>query len=231
MDLITLSARLLALADMVRPRARLLDVGTDHAFLPVFLTQKGLVSAALATDIAAGPISRARSHIADAGLDRSVQTLRTPGLENTSFFCATDIVIAGMGGELIAAILDACAYIRSPDILLILQPMTKQAQLRRWLSNNGFAITREVLIPEDNRVYQALCASFTGVPYVLSPLDAEVGALNLASGGDALLSLLARKKTQLQKSVSGKKIGGIDVSADLALLSEITSYLNRKESP
>ena len=225
-----LSLRLTAAADMVRPGARLIDVGTDHAYLPVFLAQNGRIAAALATDIAQGPLTRARAHIAKAKPRIPVETRQTPGLTGVNDFCPTDIVIAGMGGELIASILEEARFVRDRKIALVLQPMTKQAELRRFLARAGFECDREELVREDGRYYQVFRVFFTGKPCEISPLEAEVGRLTLEKGGQILSAYLEKKKQQLEKAAAGKRRGGEDCAAEECLLSEIANRLERKDA-
>ena len=222
-----LSARLAAAAAFVRPGARLIDVGTDHAYLPVFLASQGKVSEALASDIAAGPVLRAEKHIKEYGQEEKVRTLRTPGLRGTADFCPTDIVIAGMGGELISSILADEPAVKNRGLRLILQPMTKQSVLRAFLAGNGFEIEDETLVCEDGRVYQVICASFSGEAYTLTPLEKEIGPVNLAGGGEALRRLLTLKEKQLAKAIEGMKKGktGEEARDAQALFEELRAYL------
>ncbi|MBQ9467628.1 MAG: SAM-dependent methyltransferase [Clostridia bacterium] len=216
-----LSPRLTALCEAVRPGARLLDVGSDHAYLPVYAVLAGRASAALASDIAAGPVARAKEHIAAYGADRAVKTMQTPGLTGTEDFGATDIVIAGMGGEMIASILAQCAYIRDSRILLILQPMTKAAALRAFLAENGFDVSREMLIEEDRRIYEAFTANYTGRPYPLTPAEAEVGRLSGHAGLPLLERQVKKKIARYEKALRGKREGARDCRGEEELLAAL----------
>ena len=77
-----LSKRLQAVADLVTPGMRLVDVGTDHAYIPIYLTQNGLVPSAIAMDINKGPLERADTHILEHGLDGKIVTRLSDGLVN-----------------------------------------------------------------------------------------------------------------------------------------------------
>ena len=156
-----------------------------------------------------------------------IRTRQAPGLLGAEDFAPTDIALAGMGGELIASILEEAPFVKNPNLRLILQPMTKQAALRRFLSSAGFAVTEERLVQEEERIYQVLCCSYTGMPYALSPLEAEVGLLNLRNGGPLLEKLLQKKAGQCKRILQGKQQGGLAEEAEeRILLKEIEHFLN-----
>ena len=139
-----LSPRLRLLADWVRPGASVADVGTDHAYLPVWLTVHGRVSSAIASDLRQGPRQRAAEHCRLYGAE-TVDCRLAPGLEAVSPEEADTVIIAGMGGENIAAILAAAPWTRDGAHTLLLQPMSRDAALRRFLAENGYTILREAL--------------------------------------------------------------------------------------
>ena len=101
-----LSKRLQAVADLVTPGMRLADVGTDHAYIPIYLTQNGLVPSAIAMDINKGPLERADTHILEHGLDGKIVTRLSDGLVNLKMEEADTMIAAGMGGGLVIHILN-----------------------------------------------------------------------------------------------------------------------------
>lgn len=150
MDSTLLSPRLAAVAELVSPCTVLADVGTDHARLPVFMIQRGLCARAYACDVNDGPLQRAASAIAEAGLADVISTVKSDGLHAV----AKDydaLVIAGMGGDLIARILYECPPVEGAR--LILQPMTKPETLRRYLFHHGYSILRERAVCEGEKSY------------------------------------------------------------------------------
>ncbi|MBQ7335395.1 MAG: SAM-dependent methyltransferase [Clostridia bacterium] len=172
--------RLCSAVPYLKRGGRVIDVGTDHAYLPVYLVREGIASRALACDINRGPIERARAHIAAAGLSDLIETMQTDGLCGTEGFAPDDIMVFGMGGELIVRILSDAEWIKDLRIGLILQPMTRAHLLRRWLLENGFAITGESLTFEQ-KYYQTIAARFdpsgVGEPYTEEEL--LLGRLNI----------------------------------------------------
>ena len=136
--------RLTSAAAFVRQGACFADIGTDHAILPVFLYKSQKISRAYACDIAHGPCEKARAQVRAAGLCDAIEVVQTDGLSGLDQKGITDIAICGMGGELIASIVDAAPWIKDRSVRLILQPMTKAPQLRSYLAEAGFSVLKEI---------------------------------------------------------------------------------------
>ncbi len=224
---VALDPRLLGAANYVRQGAYFADIGTDHAFLPVFLLERGRIAHAVCSDIAKGPLQRARATVAAAGLIRQVTLLHTPGLEGMESLGLTDIAICGMGGEMIGEILGNAPFVKNPNIRLILQPMTKAAYLRGWLSQEGFRIEEETVVTAQGKHYAVLCASYTGEPYVLTPLEREVGrwGIDHLRGTPSFVGLVKERIVQAQKQLHGREIGLLDTKESRALLTELENLL------
>ncbi|MBQ9805176.1 MAG: SAM-dependent methyltransferase [Clostridia bacterium] len=174
----TLGARLASAKPFVTQGGRVIDVGTDHAYLPIALIREEISSAALACDINEGPIASARENIAAAGLSDRIETRLTDGLHGTEDFSADDVLIFGMGGELIVRILSEAPFVKDNRVGLVLQPMSRASVLRRYLAENGFEIVGEALTFED-KYYQTIAARYSGKCYKLSDVEAWVGAKNI----------------------------------------------------
>ena len=159
--MITLDKRLSAVAALVRPGSRLADIGTDHAYLPVHLVQAGVCPSAIASDIGAGPLEAARRTVTERGLTSEIALRLGDGLATVTADEVEDIAIAGMGGETIAAILEAAPWVKDARLRLILQPMTRAEDLRRWLLTNGFSVIEEHLIIDGRHLYPVLAAEYT----------------------------------------------------------------------
>lgn len=152
---LTLTPRLAAIARLVPQEARLADIGTDHAYLPVRLLLDGRVEHAIAADLREGPLSRARETARRHGVEDRISFRLCDGLSGVDREEADAVVIAGMGGETIAAILSAAPWTREGTRLL-LQPMTSFPDLRSWLQQNGYLILREYIVREGKRLYTVL---------------------------------------------------------------------------
>lgn len=133
---IKLTERLAMAASFVRDNAFVADIGTDHAKLPIYLVQTGKAARCIACDINKMPLERARTNINEYGLDDKIELLLTNGLQGVESYGVTDVIIAGMGGELIQEILKN-SKVKKHGTRFILQPMTKESELRRWLYDNG----------------------------------------------------------------------------------------------
>ena len=163
--MITLDKRLSAVAALVRQGSRLADIGTDHAYLPVHLVQAGVCPSAIASDIGAGPLDAARRTVTENGLTREIALRLGDGLSTVKADEIDDIAIAGMGGETIAAILEAAPWVKDTRLRLILQPMTRAEDLRRWLLRNGFSVLEEHLITDGRHLYPVMAAEYTAAPF------------------------------------------------------------------
>jgi len=153
---IELSPRLRSVADLIRPGAVVADIGTDHAFLPVFLLQRGTISKAIAADLREGPLSKAKANAEKYGLTENMSFRLCDGLSGIKPEEADTITIAGMGGETISSILSAAPWTKDGAHTLILQPMTSLYDLRSFLCENGYTILQEHINREDRRLYITL---------------------------------------------------------------------------
>lgn len=223
-----LDARLEAAAQFIRGGV-VADVGTDHAYLPISLLRRGLCSYAVATDIHRGPAEVAAAHLGANGIGEERATvLLTDGLHGTEQFSPTDICIFGMGGEMIARIIDEAPWIKSPSIRLILQPMTRMEFLRDFLDKTGFAIREEKLVKTD-RIYHIICAEYDGKVRSHTPLELLLGAHNMRRRDALCLELARQQKTILQASLAGKLQGKHpNTSREDTLLCAIDTFLSNE---
>ena len=167
-----LTPRLRTLADLVPQDARLADVGTDHAYLPVWLLLQGRISRAIAADLREGPLNRARETARQYQVEDKVSFRLCDGLSLVDREEVDVISIAGMGGETIAAILQAAPWAR--EKLLLLQPMTSFPDLRLWLQQHAYAIQKERIVREGERLY-TVWAVTAGAMEPLTPAELWAG--------------------------------------------------------
>ncbi len=205
-----LDARLQCVAALVRDGARLADIGTDHAYLPVYLMQQGRLTSAVAADIGEGPAASARSHIAQASLTDAIDVRVCDGLTGIQAAEVSDIVIAGMGGETIVHILNAAPWVKNRALRLILQPMTKTVELRRYLFAQGFVIDEEHLVRDGRHLYCVMAAHFADAACPSAAEAPFVGALDRAEGQP----YFRQQRDYLTKRIRGLRLAGQDVEAD-----------------
>ncbi len=158
--MIVLSKRLQAVASMVTPGRRPVDVGCDHGYVPVYLVQAHIASKVLAMDINKGPLARARENIEKWGLSGQIETRLSDGLKNYSPKEADSLIIAGMGGLLIRDILRDG---KDRGILddfheLILSPHSDAHVVRRCLAQWGYEIDREIMLTDAGKYYTVIHA-------------------------------------------------------------------------
>lgn len=146
------------IAKQVPYGTRVVDVGTDHALLPVYLVQQGQAVSAVATDVAAGPHRAALENVKKYGLEEKISVRLGDGLTTVTPTEAQVVIIAGMGGSLEAEILAAAPAICQQAKRLILQPMNAVERLRKFLDERGFSLIYEGVVVEDQRFYDLLVA-------------------------------------------------------------------------
>jgi tRNA (adenine22-N1)-methyltransferase len=156
MKTIRLSERLMAAALLVAPGQAVADVGTDHGYIPIWLVQTGVTNRVIASDINKGPLENARRSAALRGAE-GIEFRLCEGLSGIRQDEADAVIIAGMGGETIASIIGASGWDWRGKSL-ILQPMTKQAELICRLYESGFSIEEERFAQEKDEIYRIIKA-------------------------------------------------------------------------
>ena len=217
MNGITLDDRLLSAAEYVRQGAILADIGTDHAFLPIFLLKSGSISRAVLADVNEGPLAAAKQNCIINGVLDRVELHLTDGAQALSTLGITDYTICGMGGELIARIIESAPHLMTEGVRLILQPMTRQGALRSSLARLGFIILSETYTEVDGKHYVTMLAEYEGTPREPGYVECELGAPREIKNQAAHLSYLLAKERSLTRQLQGKEKSGI-VDDELVLL-------------
>ncbi len=163
MGKIKLDARLSTVASMVRKGSRVADIGTDHGYLLAWLIENGICPCGVAADINKGPLENARKTVIDSGISDKVELILSDGLKNVPEDSCDDIVIAGMGGNLIADILSSCPWIYNENLHIVVQPMSHGEVLREFYVENGFEILEEKTATDGKRLYCVISAVYTGI--------------------------------------------------------------------
>ena len=199
-----MNKRIAAIYDLISPGLGMIDVGTDHGFLPAALAANGYPGRILASDIRPEPLNAAKRNAERAGVMDRIGFLLCDGLALCPPDAVDTIVIAGMGGDMIVKILDDAEWCLDPRYRLILQPMTKAEVLRYWLTYNGFEILRESLVPDGETLYQILSARFGGKTK-LSDAELFVGSPALASDPALYRLALGQLDARLDKALDGMR--------------------------
>lgn len=196
--MIHLSPRLAAVAALVPPGASVIDIGTDHAMIPVWLVQAGISRRVLATDIHPGPLERAAALVEKTGTGDTVRLLQADGLKGIEPDGWDTVILAGMGGQTMVSILSAAPWARE-HVRLILEPQSKRAVLRRYLVENGWRIEDERLVADAGHIYPIFTARAGRAPDY-TPVELHLGLLSQI-GNDALFpAYLERRNRQAAKA-------------------------------
>lgn len=223
-----LSPRLIAAANFVRSGSFVADIGTDHAYLPIYLCLTGKIRGAVASDINEGPVARAKINVANYHLAKKITVLQTDGLSGIEGYRPDDIIICGMGGELIARIIECAEWTRNERIRLILQPMTHADKLRAYLLENGYSIADETIV-KDDKLYQIICAEYSGNTEKYSPAELIFGRHNIVRGGEVFCEYVSYVRSVLIARRDGKLCSGADVSEEISIINEIDKLLEKRE--
>ncbi len=194
-----LKGRLKLIADKVPVCSVVADIGTDHAYIPVYLIQQEKCCYAIASDVKPGPIQVANRNISKYKLSDKIETRMGSGLETLKENEADAVIIAGMGGTLLAELLDAHPEKVSGNTLLVLQPMNDLHVVRKWLYDNRFEIRDEELIAEGNKIYCVLTASYNGKYKEYNDFELHVGELLIEKRDPLLQAYCKMKASQIDR--------------------------------
>lgn len=223
--MVNINKRLLMCADLIGNDSVLCDVGTDHGYLCAFTVSTGKCKKAYALDKNEGPLGAARNTIIANNLEDKIELVLSDGLKNVDVSDVTDIVIAGMGGELIAKILGDTP-LENKNINFVLQPMTKPEILRKWLYANGYNILCEKNVTDDSFVYTVMQVCFTGKKIIVSDFFAYTGKVDSSSSdGRKYLINVASKVFNISKGLKKSNENAYKASKFDDLFNEINNML------
>ena len=205
-----ISKRLLLCAELVPPCGTVADVGTDHGYLAIHLLQTGKCARVIAADLREKPLESARTNAALYGVADKMTFVQTDGLRRIEPGSFDALVLAGMGGDLIARILAEAPWLEGGNYTLILQPQSAANELRRWLGERGWSIDRERLV-RDGRFLYSVLAVRPGQGRALSPGEQYVSPALRREEDPLYPEYLGRMKRALELTVQG-----ISQSADPA---------------
>lgn len=196
-----LTPRLQAIADKVPPGDRVADIGTDHAYIPVYLLMNRLSPNVIATDSRQGPLLAAEetlklfglSQAADLRLGEGLGVLKVEDQVGT-------VIITGIGGESTCRILEAGIKLLETGPLLVLQPMTAVGLVRQWLADKGFSILQEDIAQEGEEYYEIIVARWRGGAAQDKPKYLALGPQLIAQKHPLLAPMLRARITRLQEA-------------------------------
>lgn len=157
-----LDKRLRQVAEFVEMGAVVADIGCDHGYLVAKLALSGKAAYGYACDLNENPLRAAKRLVEEYGLEEKVETRLTSGVQGLPLEEITCIVVAGMGGDLIARIIDAEPTLKNKRYNFVLQPMSKHEHLRQYLYANGFEILREAAVKQKRNFYSIMQVCYSG---------------------------------------------------------------------
>ncbi|MBQ7294958.1 MAG: tRNA (adenine(22)-N(1))-methyltransferase TrmK [Clostridia bacterium] len=227
--MIKLDARLSAVASLVREGVRVADIGTDHAYLVAYLIKKGICPCGIAADLRKGPLENAKQTVIDEGLSDKVELILSDGLQNIEDNSCDDIVIAGMGGNLIAEILSKAQWIKNENINIVAQPMTHAEVLRQFFIDNGFEITKEKTATDGRHYYCIMSAHYVGTNKKHDISYIYTGQL-FESSDEITYRYIEKMLTTLKKKHSALIIAGKPDEENLGrIIDEIKNNMEKTE--
>ena len=222
-----LNGRLCSAASFVRQGAVVADIGTDHAYLPIFLLKAGVAARAFALDINEGPLKKADENISAAGLSDKIECRLLDGAAGLFGLGITDYAICGMGGELIADIIERAPHLKDEGVRLILQPMSRQEHLRAYLSKSGFRIFGEAYSSDSGKDYVCFCCEYSGGGSELSDEESYLPASGASLyGREAMLRYFGAKLSALTKAARGKRLGGAEDVPEEKIAERVESFIS-----
>lgn len=225
---LTLGSRLDAAASYIRRGSVFADIGTDHALLPIYAVKSGLSERAFATDVNRSPLLRAKENIKQYGVSDRITCVLTSGFDSLEGKEITDAAVCGMGGELIADIIDMADFIKVPGFRLILQPMTRPEAARRSLSRCGFAVTSESVVFDGGKYYTVIAADCNGAAREcedeFQALYGDFKVKHFASA-DVRRGYLTHELSKFERTIKGKSTSGADTSREESIAKKLSAIL------
>lgn len=206
--MIKLTPRLEAVASLVNQCVAFADIGTDHAYLASYIVEHSKAQRALASDINPNPLKNAEATIDEEGLNKKIELRLSDGFNNIKPFEAQEFAVAGMGGIMIAEMIDNTPWLKDNEKHLVLQPITHFEDVRRAVIKNGFEVEKELTVCEGRRVYLVLSVRYKGDITEKPPYWYYVG--NLAFSDEKSDRLLVDKTVAaLEKKLQGlRRVNG-----------------------
>jgi tRNA (adenine22-N1)-methyltransferase len=194
-----LSKRLELIASMIDRCGSIVDVGTDHGYIPIYLIQKGICDRAVASDINKGPVEKAARNIQSEKLQDKIQCRLGSGLSTVVPGEVDGAIIAGMGGNLIRDIIIDDFNVFKELSFTLLQPVQNPEVLRQFIYESGFDIIDEELCIDESKYYEIIKVRYGNSPKVLSYIDYEISPVLIEKRHPLLKEFVQYKLRKYEK--------------------------------
>lgn len=188
-----LSIRLKTIASMIEECNSVVDVGTDHGYVPIYLVKNSIIESAIASDINKGPVEKATNNVLSNNVSNQISCRLGSGLSTVKKGEVQVAIIAGMGGNLIRDILEADLKVVKELKYMILQPVQNAEVLREYLYSTGYDILDEEICMDDGKFYEIIKAKYNNKPVVMDTIYYEISKI-----------LLEKKHLVMQKFIEYK---------------------------
>lgn len=211
----------------MEPGSTVADIGTDHAYLPIYLMKNKIAPRVIATEINTGPLNIAKKNISKAGFEEEIEIRLGNGLEPIKPGEIEVAVIAGMGGITINTILQNSFKVAHSLKKIILQPMTDVHLVRAYLQNHNFKLKNEELEIEDGHYYEILVVT-PGEAIEYDDLLLEIGPILLKKKHPLMADFLEEKIFNYRKVINSlDNCSGVGAQEKKQYLGQKVSYLEK----
>ena len=194
-----LSIRLKAIVNMIEECDSVIDVGTDHGYVPIYLVKNGVIKSAIASDINRGPVDKARKNIIQSNVQEQISCRMGSGLSTVNKGETEIAIIAGMGGNLIRDILEADLEVVKQFKYMILQPVQNAEVLREYLYITGYDILDEEICKDDGKFYEIIKVKYNTKPVTLDDIYYEISKILLDKKNTVMQSFIEYKLQKYSK--------------------------------
>ena len=231
-----LRPRLMAAASFLSGAGTVADIGCDHGRLSVALLQQAIASRVIASDISADSLLKGRALAERCRIEEAqLSFVLSDGLSHLVPGEADAIVLAGMGGELIARLLETGSDVAHTTERIVMQPMGGTLELRRFLLQNGFRIADESYVLDAGRYYQIILAipDLGQTPELPQDAFLEFGPVAFAKRDPLLRAALTRcRDGRLRRMQKAQRNGALppQLAHELQGVQELLDILDKEEA-
>lgn len=219
-----LSKRLETVASYIPTGSKVADIGSDHAYLPCYLVHEGIAVSAVAGEVAKGPYESAILEVGKQGLEESIKVRLADGLNAIDEQDDIEVItIAGMGGPLIASILEKGKSKLNNVKRLILQPNIHAKAIREWAVQNGWKLTDEAILKEDEKIYEILILERGTAQY--SSAELLMGPILLVERHPVFIHKWTGELNQWRRIVDSLKLANEDQSSRKEEIEQLISLV------